>query len=125
MIFTIALGSFHTVHLDPVVGNGLMVCPRPQDDVRLDGASVHRAAWRDAVEGLARMGWAPWQHGRVPGIVHEGVTAAGDPVLALYAVQPMLAAPSDSHLADAWRELCEASGLIGSTLPRAGWLSLR
>ena len=58
MLPTIALGSFHTAHLDPVSGYGLVVCPRPQDDVVLDGASLMIAAWDHACEALSSLGWA-------------------------------------------------------------------
>ena len=58
MLPTIALGSFHTAHLDPVSGYGLVVCPRPQDDVVLEGDSLMAAAWDHACEALSSLGWA-------------------------------------------------------------------
>jgi hypothetical protein len=54
-----ALDSFHTAHLDPASGYGLVVCPRPEDDVVLDGDSLFTAAWDTACESLASLGWAP------------------------------------------------------------------
>ena len=59
MLPTMALDSFHTAHLDPASGYGLVVCPRPEDDVVLDGSSLHAAAWDLACQSLASLGWAP------------------------------------------------------------------
>ncbi|CAM4045469.1 hypothetical protein NOMA109596_19300 [Nocardioides marinus] len=59
MLPTMSLDSFHTAHLDPASGYGLVVCPRPEDDVLLDGHSVFTAAWDTACESLASLGWTP------------------------------------------------------------------
>ena len=44
MLPALALDSFHTAHLDPATGYGLLRCPRPELDVWLDGSSVLDAA---------------------------------------------------------------------------------
>ena len=59
MLPTMSLDSFHTAHLDPASGYGLVVCPRPEDDVVLDGHSLFTAAWDTACESLASLGWSP------------------------------------------------------------------
>ena len=59
MLPTMSLDSFHTAHLDPASGYGLVVCPRPEDDVVLDGSSLFASAWELACRSLASLGWAP------------------------------------------------------------------
>lgn len=59
MLPSLALDSFHTAHLDPASGYGLVVCPRPEGDVVLDGHSLFAASWDAACGALASLGWAP------------------------------------------------------------------
>lgn len=92
MLPTIALGSFHTAHLDPMSGYGLVVCPRPQDDVVLDGDSLLAAAWDHACTGLSSLDWAP-VHDDAGVLSYLGTTSDGSPVVEARAVDRPLAVP--------------------------------
>lgn len=59
MLPSLSLDSFHTAHLDPASGYGVVVCPRPEDDVVLDGESLFATSWDTACESLASLGWGP------------------------------------------------------------------
>ena len=49
----------HTAHLDPMTGNGLLVLPRTDHDLRLDVTSLHAADWDHVMVELALLGWEP------------------------------------------------------------------
>lgn len=110
MVFTIRLDEFHRAHLDPVTGAGLIVCPRPERDVWLDGHSVFSAAWDDAVAHLARVGWHPVRDDR-DFLRYEGCTADGSLVVAAVADQALV--PREPGAVDhaTWTALCDAAGL--------------
>lgn len=92
MLPTVALDSFHTAHLDPASGYGLLVCPRPEDDVLLDGESLHAAAWDRACDALASMGWAPVRDD-AGFLSYLGATEAGDLVVETRAVKATAVVP--------------------------------
>ncbi|MBZ5732963.1 hypothetical protein K8Z61_00485 [Nocardioides sp. TRM66260-LWL] len=118
MVFTIVLGGFHTAHLDPVTGCGLVVCPRPELDVWLDDESVLGAAWVDATRKLARAGWAPIVDAQ--GLLrYEGVTEDGSLVASVAAERGLLPATPATLDHETWSQLCQAAGLVGVSAPRA------
>lgn len=117
MVFTIVLGEFHTAHLDPVTGVGLVVCPRPEDDVWLDGESLMASAWNEATAKMVRAGWSPVRD--VNGFLrYEGCTADGSLVVSASAERSLLPATPTSLDHETWRLLCEAAGLLGASAPR-------
>ncbi|GAA4117242.1 hypothetical protein GCM10022215_17650 [Nocardioides fonticola] len=110
MVFTIRLDEFHRAHLDPITGAGLIVCPRPERDVWLDGHSVFTAAWDDAVAHLARVGWFPVRDER-DFLRYEGCTADGSLVVAAAAEQALVPREPGHVDTATWTALCEAAGL--------------
>jgi hypothetical protein len=113
---TMSLDSFHTAHLDPASGYGLVVCPRPQDDVVLDGSSLHAAAWDLACESLASLGWAP-RRDDAGFLSYLGATADGRPVVEAHSVRAPLQLPDAATL----RALYAATGLVApAARPRHG-----
>lgn len=114
MVPSVALDSFHTAHLDPASGYGLVVCPRPEDDVCLDGASVLMAAWEHACAQLASLGWAPARDAS-GFLTCLGATADGSLVVEARSFR----APHRLPEATTWRELCAQVGLVSQvTEPR-------
>lgn len=113
MVFTIRLDEFHRAHLDPVTGAGLIVCPRPDQDVWLDGHSVFTAAWDDAVAHLARVGWFPVRDDQ-EFLRYEGCTADGSLVVAAAAEQALVHRAAGEIDHNTWAALCEAAGLTRS-----------
>lgn len=106
MLPALALDSFHTAHLDPATGCGLLRCPRPELDVWLDGSSVLDAAWADAVGRLASLGWAPVRDARGM-LSYLGITTGQELVVEAESLRGRRAAPDG----DTWRRLCAESGL--------------
>lgn len=117
MVFTLRLDEFHRAHLDPVTGYGFIVCPRPEDDVWVDGDSVFTAAWDDAVAHLSRVGWHPVRDAQ--GFLrYEGATRDGSLVVAAGAEQALV--PREPGAVDlaTWRALCEAADVADVTARR-------
>ena len=117
MVFSIRLEEFHRAHLDPVSGVGLIVCPRPEDDVWLDGDSVFMAAWDDAVARLAGFGWRPARE--ASGFLrYEGCTEDGALVVGAVAEQALVRQELGAVDSTLWARLCEAAGVWGAAAER-------
>lgn len=116
MLPTMSLDSFHTAHLDPASGYGLVVCPRPEDDVVLDGSSVFVAAWDHACQALATLGWAPVRDD-AGFLSYLGATADGGLVVEACSFRSPVRLPD----ADVLRTLYAATGLVTQAVrPRRG-----
>ena len=103
MLPTIALDSFHTAHLDPASGYGLVVCPRPQDDVVLDGHSLQAASWDHACASLASLGWAPVRDD-AGFLSYLGTTAEELLVVEARSVRAPVVAPDAETMRTLWRQ---------------------
>lgn len=116
MLPTMSLDSFHTAHLDPASGYGLVVCPRPEDDVVLDGSSLHVAAWDHACQSLASLGWAPVRDD-AGFLSYLGATADGGLVVEARSFRTPSRLPDGETL----RTLYAATGLVTQAVrPRRG-----
>lgn len=116
MLPTISLDSFHTAHLDPASGYGLVVCPRPEDDVVLDGSSLFDAAWDLACESLATLGWSPVRDD-AGYLSYLGATAEGGLVVEARSFRSPSRLPDGQTL----RQLYDATGLVTQAVrPRRG-----
>lgn len=111
MLPTISLDSFHTAHLDPASGYGLVVCPRPEDDVELDGSSVFAASFDHACRGLASLGWAPVRD-ETGFLSYLGATREGGLVVETRAFRASQEVPDATVV----RELLEQVGLVTRTV---------
>ncbi|MCW2529604.1 MAG: hypothetical protein JWM76_4464 [Pseudonocardiales bacterium] len=91
---TIELAS-HTAHLDQMYGVGVLVRPKPCDDVRdpLSGPSLHAVEWDAVIRHLAELSFQPTE-GEHGGTSVVGVTEHGNEVIALYGWTPIVSVPT-------------------------------
>ncbi|GAB2617910.1 hypothetical protein GCM10027270_00500 [Nocardioides ginkgobilobae] len=116
MLPSMSLDSFHTAHLDPASGYGLVVCPRPEDDVLLDGSSLHVAAWDHACQSLASLGWGPVRDD-AGFLSYLGATVDGGLVVEARSFR----SPAQPPDGDTLRTLYDATGLVTRAVrPRRG-----
>jgi len=104
----------HVAHLDPMTGSGLLVLPRPADDVADPFAvmgSLHSSGWGNVIAQLDAMGWEPTQ-GEDGGVCVDGYLADGRQVIGLFGREPITSNPSLDEAADAFGSLCRAVGLV-------------
>ena len=57
-MFTIEFAA-HVAYLDPRTGSGLLVRPKPADDLSVGMVSLHAADWDHVIAELDRLGWEP------------------------------------------------------------------
>jgi hypothetical protein len=84
---TITFAS-HVVYLDPMTGEGLLVRPKPADDLSLGMPSLHAADWDHAIAELDRLGWEPTE-GEDGGVCYDGMTTDGREVIGLGCREPI------------------------------------
>ncbi|MBS42677.1 MAG: hypothetical protein CMH83_05825 [Nocardioides sp.] len=106
MVISVALGAFHVGHLDAVSGHGLLLVPRGEDDVVLDGESLFSLCYREALLMLETRGWRP-RHDEEGRLSYIGCTESGTLAAELVSGSPITAAPDP-----ATRELLYAAAGI-------------
>ncbi|NTW42263.1 MAG: hypothetical protein HGA44_20710 [Cellulomonadaceae bacterium] len=98
----------HVAHLDALTGSGLLVLPRPDDDVPdpfpAVALTLRQAQRREALRALDAMGWEP-SEGDDGGWCWEGVAADGRQLVGLYGRDPISTAWDVTELAAVWGEL--------------------
>jgi hypothetical protein len=103
---TRSVGAFHRVHLDHMVGVGLLVCPSVDSDVWLGPESLQCADRNDAIRNLDTLGWEPLQDDY--GLPFcEGQTAAGGEIISLLGRNPITSEPSLEEIDDVLSVLLE------------------
>ena len=116
---TITFAS-HVAYLDPMTGEGLLVLPRPEDDIRddIDGTaalpsvlSMQEADWGSVIASLDAMGWEPTANEDDGGVWHNGFTADGREVIGLYCREPIITMAGFDERADAYEALAALAGL--------------
>lgn len=120
----------HVAVLDPMTGSGLLVLPRPGDDValptteapaRTSGAYapvsewLHDADFAAVLADLDRRGWEPLEDDG-GGMLHEGWTEDGREVVGLYGSDPIQSHVFIEEVAQAHVELHAAVGLVAAML---------
>lgn len=121
---TIATAT-HVAFLYPMTGSGMLVCPRPADDVQgvavpgpvvnglqtIECASLHESDWNAMMKRLWDLGWTVLEDDETGGELLEGMTGDGREVFALYGNDPIVSDPDMDDLAAANRELRSVVGL--------------
>jgi hypothetical protein len=108
---TITFAS-HVAYLDPMTGGGLLVRPKPADDLSLSMVSLHAADWDAAIAHLRGLGWEPAEDedgDETPRFA--GVTADGRDAILLRTDEPITSRPTPEECADADEELARVAGL--------------
>jgi hypothetical protein len=105
---TIKFAAF-VAHLDPVTGEGLLVMPRPEDDLSLGGVGLHEADWDHVIAELDRLGWEPTEEDG--GVCYDGDTTDGRAVIGLGCREPITAMPTLAKAAEAIEELARLAGM--------------
>lgn len=115
----------HVAYLNPMTGIGMLVCPRPDDDMRgpavpgrvvnglqtVQRASLHESDRDAIVRRLYELGWT-FAEDESGSEIAEGATADGREVLGLLcSAEPIIARPTMEELAAAHGELCSVVGL--------------
>jgi hypothetical protein len=105
--------AVHTVYLDPVTGQGLLVVGLPEDDLSLGGVSLHEADWNHAIAELDRLGWEPTEddEDEEVGVCYDGDTLDGRAVIGLYGREPITPMASIRECGMASQELMRLAGL--------------
>lgn len=109
---TIRFAAF-TAHLDPMTGQGLLVMPRPEDDLSLGGVGLHEADWNHVIAELDRLGWEPTEddEDEEVGVCYDGDTIDGRAVIGLYGREPITQLASMRECGEASQELMRLAGL--------------
>jgi len=102
--------AVHVAYLNPVTGDGLLVMARPEDDLMLDGGSLHSADWTYAIAELDRLGWEPTEDDD-GGFCYDGDTLDGRAVFGLYGREPITPLASIRECGEASQELARLAGL--------------
>ena len=112
-MLTIQFAS-HVAYLDPMTGSGLLVMPRPEDDLALgDGVGLHEADWSRVIAELDRLGWEPTEDDDgLP--MFDGMTTDGREVIGLYCREPITTMPTLAECAEADEELARLAGMTVS-----------
>jgi len=101
----------HVAYVDPMTGEGLLVRPKPADDLSLsDMVSLHAADWDAAMHHLRGLGWGPTADDD-GSLMLAGITADGREVIGLYGLEPITTMPTLTELAEAGEELARLAGL--------------
>lgn len=102
----------HVAYLDPMTGTGLLVRPKPADDLSLDGVvSLHAADSDAAIAHLRALGWEPTE-GEDGLPLFDGITTDGREVCGLYGREPITSMPLLAECAEAGEELARLAGVI-------------
>ena len=100
----------HVAYIDPMTGEGLLVRPKPADDLSLSIVSLHAADWEAAIAHLRGLGWEPTAD--IDGSpMLAGVTADGRDVIGLYGREPITTMPTLTEAAEATEELAKLAGM--------------
>jgi hypothetical protein len=108
------VSACHVAHLDDVTGCGVLVRPRPSEDVAcpFPGPSLHEADRRAVLHFLDDQGWEPIEDvDQDPGCV-EGYTADGRQVIGLYGRNPLRSTVDVDELAESFAELHRRAGVL-------------
>jgi hypothetical protein len=100
----------HVAYLDPMTGEGLLVRPKPADDLSLSMPSLHAADWDAAIAHLRGLGWEPTADDDGSPML-AGITADGRDVIGLYGREPITTMPTLAGAAGAAEELARLAGL--------------
>jgi len=100
----------HVACIDPMTGEGLLVRPKPADDLGLGMVSLHAADWDAAIAHLRGLGWEPTADDDGSPML-AGVTADGRDVIGLYGREPITTLPTLAEAAEATEELARIAGL--------------
>ncbi|MCU1675621.1 MAG: hypothetical protein JWM93_379 [Frankiales bacterium] len=102
----------HIAHLDAMSGVGVLIRPRPADDLRdpCGGASLHARDWNAVMRDLALRGWEPSEDDD-GGLCHVGYTADGLDAVALYGHEPLTAPATIWDEAIALADVLRAAGV--------------
>jgi len=102
----------HVAYLDPMTGAGLLVRPKPADDLSMGMNSLHEADWNHAMDHLHGLGWEPLESADDDGLpMFAGMTADGRDVIALYGLESITTMPAPEELMEAGEELARLAGL--------------
>src|SRR5450756_1280403 len=100
----------HVAYLDPMTGEGLLVRPKPADDLTVGMPSLHAADWDHAIAHLRGLGWEPTADDDGTPML-AGVTADGRDVIGLYRLEPITTMPTLAEAAGATEELARLAGM--------------
>jgi hypothetical protein len=100
----------HVAYLDPMTGEGLLVRPKPADDLSLSMVSLHAADWDSAIAHLRGLGWEPTADDDGSPML-AGITADGREVIGLYGREPITTMPTLAEAAEATEELAKLAGM--------------
>ena len=114
---TITFAS-HVAYLDPMTGGGLLVRPKPADDLSLSMVSLHAADWDAAIGHLRGLGWEPVADvDELP--MFAGMTSDGRDAILLRTDEPITSEPTSEECVEADEELARAADLVPGS-----WLTL-
>lgn len=105
----------HVAYLDPMTGEGLLVRPKPADDLSLSMVSLHAADWDAAITHLRGLGWEPTADDDGSPML-AGTTADGRDIIGLYGLEPITTMPTLAEAAEAAEAGEELARLAGLTL---------
>lgn len=99
----------HVAYLHPLTGEGLLILPHPEQDVRDPfagprSASLHASDWQAIVSQLRGEGWEPSED-EDGGWVDEGLSYDGRQIIGLYGWDPITSDPALDVLVNASAEL--------------------
>jgi len=100
----------HVAYLDPMTGEGLLVRPKPADDLGLSMVSLHAADWDAAIAHLRGLGWEPTADDDGSPML-AGITADGRDIIGLYELEPITTMPTLAEAAEATEELAKLAGM--------------
>lgn len=100
----------HVACLDPMTGEGLLVRPKPADDLTMGMPSLHESGWGAAIAHLRGLGWEPTADDDGSPML-AGITADGRDIIGLYGREPITTLPTLAEAAEATEELARLAGL--------------
>ena len=101
----------HTAYLEPFTGEGVLVLPRPADDMHMTG-SLHESDWEAVMDDLTANGWQP-SESETGEWVFDGDTAEGRDAIGLFGLDPIISDPSLEEMGRASAELLALAGAVG------------
>ena len=107
---TITFAS-HVAYLDQMTGTGLLVRPKPTDDLSLSMVSLHAADWDSAMAHLRGLGWEPTADDDGSPML-AGITADGRDIIGFYELEPITTMPTLAEAAEATEELARLAGMM-------------
>lgn len=101
----------HTAYLEPMTGGGVLVRPKPADDLSMGMPSLHAADWDRAMDHLRGLGWEPVaDDDELP--MFAGMTADGRDACLLRTDEPITSEPTPEECAEADEELARVAGIV-------------